>query len=474
MSPQESTEALLAYMTETNNKSSEENMSWDPTDFKPYDHDPHYSQARILDALANICISDPDSESIAVAMKRTSHHGLEIVIATDQDMPLKTIKHIEGVWVQLQLLSELNSEIVYTKPTSNLKIDYVQEQVLRARKCTVEASIWRECLKFSWKIFQKRLNSRFNDFKGFYDNNRQDSPGKRLFQEVYQSITVIEFLYTRVVEPGEEGEECRRELSTDTEWEIFHDCLQRLNYVVDRLLKTLPFKHAHKDQNQKPNFNVASWLWKVISLYKDIRVLVKLGHGNRKHRRNMWLLKKFTVTFLPRNMSVRPALPDSQEQWLNVVRSAFEDWNRMKKKSDGNMEMVQDRVSADCGKMTKLTSSHLPTAAHGVCAIVSHFLQEEKAGLSRPHFYIGTSTPLCHGCSEFIYGVNAVFGTKWAAKVELSLEKSAFWRFPNTSLRGRVVEIMYDKICALFVCSYDGFEAAAAACQDDDDSSDSD
>ena len=158
MSPQGSTEALLAYMTETNNKSSDKKRNWRPWDYKAYDHDRHYSEARILDALANICIFDPDNESIAVALRRISQNGLEIFIAADQDIPLKTITHIEGVWRRLQLLSEVNSKIASTKPTGDPRIDNVPKLILRVRKRTIGASIWRECLKFSWKIFQKQLN----------------------------------------------------------------------------------------------------------------------------------------------------------------------------------------------------------------------------------------------------------------------------------------------------------------------------
>ena len=188
-------------------------------------------------------------------------------------------------------------------------------------------------------------------------------------------------------------------------------------------------------------------------------------------------MKKIRVTPLPRMMSVRPALPDSQEQWHNVVKSTFEHLNRTKGDSDGNMEMIQDRVSTDCGKMAELTASRPPAAAHPVCAIVSHFLQEKESGLLRPHFYISTSTPLCHGCSKFIDSVNAVYGTKWTARFKFSRERHpSYWRFPDTSPSARVAEIIYEKICALFVWSYNGFRAAVAAYpdDDDDDSSDSD
>ena len=81
----------------------------------------------------------------------------------------------------------------------------------------------------------------------FHENNLPNSPGKRLFQEAYESIMVVESLYSREVEPGKEGEECRRELNTDTEWKEFRDRLERLNCVVDKLLKTLPVNYAHED-----------------------------------------------------------------------------------------------------------------------------------------------------------------------------------------------------------------------------------
>ena len=407
-------------------------------------------------------------------MKHTSQHGLEIIIAANQDIPLDTVKHIKRVWEKLQLLSAPSFEIECRKKTGVFEMHDSQE---RDSKSVVVTSIWRECLKFSWRVFQKRVDSKIDDFRVFYENNRLDFPDGSLLEQLYKTLNNIESQYTRVVEPDKED---RMMSSTSREWCAFRKSLEELNIKVDEFLRNRisHLYHAREDQNQKPNFNVASWLWEVASLYKDISVLLRVGLGNKKRRNiddgNLYLANKCTVTPLPKGMNVPPTLPDSQEKWFNVVEAAFKRWEGRKNKgADADLCMVRDHVSADCDRMVKFAALQHPLMVHCASSIVCHSIREKKAGLPRPYHYIGTCTSSrSQGCYEFINAVNEVYGTKWRMKHVYHRKESPFWRFPDIFHGVRVAEVMYDAAFASFVWSYAGFVVDRTARQQDYSDSD--
>ena len=63
----------------------------------------------VLDTLANVCISNPHHEVLAVGLRYTTKSGVQLTIAGNSGVPSSTVEHLRELWGLLISLSAVYS-----------------------------------------------------------------------------------------------------------------------------------------------------------------------------------------------------------------------------------------------------------------------------------------------------------------------------------------------------------------------------
>jgi hypothetical protein len=204
------------------------------------------------------------------------------------------------------------------------------------------------------------------------------------------------------------------------------------------------------------NFHLKCYLSKLITIPKDIGVLLALARSPRCRR---ILRGSFEIRALQKSMSTptpkTSSIPKTRWEWRSLIDDVLEDRNKYKTPLEDMLERVDDTVNAHCSEMER-HNLKVTNVVHCECKLVLYFL-EQSSDQPRPYSYIGVSKLSCRGCDIFLAAVNKVFNKNFFTKG--CHQKWYYpWRVPQLTRRGtEVAEEMYGELCMKFSRTYDGF-----------------
>ena len=343
--------------------------------------------SRLLDSIANLAVSAPQHEVYAVALQGAPP-SLQLVVAGNAAVPKKTTEHIETLWQYLKTLAEdyakfhKLSDIAESPPQA--KRDKFPPST-RGRIIQLE----REALKFCGEKLHRRFSKHLASFKQI---DCSGLPPESRFLHVYSAVMVL----TEVLE--------KRADFKDDNWESFADAYHGFDRLVNLLLEE---NLTYLYERMKKDFPIDRYLMKVTAFSKDIKILLNRANSPRMLP---WFRSRLTIQTIAPSGPLNFSLPNSPDEWKEVVDSALESINKAKEQACVELyEEVPSKVISDIKKIVNKPCNH-QIYAHCECTLLAH-MHANRDQKFLPH--IGVSKLSCRGCFFTIQAVNTVYQTNF-------------------------------------------------------------
>ncbi|MCJ1239110.1 hypothetical protein MMC14_007103 [Varicellaria rhodocarpa] len=257
---------------------------------------------RVLDAVAMLCVSRPHEQVIAVAL-RVTEKEVELVIAENTDIASGTIRHLESMWTDLEALSkkfEKHHGVSKDSPSSQ------QPSVtqMSPEMYAMVQNFGRKVLKFVIAKIKRRLAKHYSAFVKMEIN----IPVNHFFRDVYESVVVLESLI------GNER------ILTEEEWTEVTNFFELLEHEVE-LLPADYFDQPDFKSRMPDSFDVLRYLSKLVSIPKDIKVLLNVANSPRL--RNIFRAELKINPLDPVSQSYE--LPNTALGWKNLITKVLEE-----------------------------------------------------------------------------------------------------------------------------------------------------
>ncbi|RPA95425.1 hypothetical protein L873DRAFT_1320064 [Choiromyces venosus 120613-1] len=272
----------------------------------------------ILDALAHISISRPNSQVVAIALQlKPDTKEIRLTIAENQDVADSLVNHLYNIWSKLQALSDEYARQRKAKWDGEHMLSPVIPLDV-ARPLKIE--IFCEVYKFSLEKQKKRVNKWFRGLCDFIVELEKRRVGIPLegFEWNLSNAVVALVLALQLVFKHSENQ------LTDDEWEQVY--WQSMTANMDAKL-VLADRHGlscdtlaqelNGDRDGDP-FQLRRALEKLISLPHHIESLFGFAHSRRLRST---LQYHMTISTVPGQAQI-VILPTMQEQWKSLLEAA--------------------------------------------------------------------------------------------------------------------------------------------------------
>jgi hypothetical protein len=312
---------------------------------KDQSHEPNSSPTRqpwrlskVLDSLANLCVSETNHEVIATALRVDyKAESIELMIASNTNVQDSTVAHLREIWKTLPQISILCHERRSLSPRPPRTVE-------DSKVSNLSVKLIQLCLEFSFSRLQKRINKHFHRFSAIPVNNLDP---EHPFQTVQKFVGVLEKAFTR-----DQDAKIGKPRHGDTEaWARLWNCLKSTKQAIDTFLDDGGFR-AEDVAAAQTFLGYESYLRKVESLTNDIEVLVKLANSPQCEK----LFKfKFNVIPLP-DQSSHHRVPRVIEFLFYAYHSITRRWITS---YDGYM-VHRVPVAPDSDAQTSTSGSYIP------------------------------------------------------------------------------------------------------------------
>ncbi|RPA88808.1 hypothetical protein L873DRAFT_1823992 [Choiromyces venosus 120613-1] len=352
----------------------------------------------ILDALAHISVSRPNSQVVAIALQlKPDTKEIRLTIAENQDVADSLVNHLYNIWRKLQALSDEYAE--------QRKAEWDGDQMLSpvipldvARPLKIE--IFREVYKFSLEKQKKRVNKWFRPLCDFMVELEKRRAGIALegFERNLSNAVVALVLALPLVFKHSETQ------LTDDEWEQVY--WQSMTANMDAKL-VLADRHGlgcdtlaqelNGDRDGDP-FQLRRALEKLISLPRHIESLFGFAHSRRLRST---LQYHMTISAVPGQAQII-ILPTSQEQWKSLLEAACGQPGQWQRKDA--LKLFQ-----------KFESWEQKCPVHCECGLIQYLQTKHCDSWDNvPAFsYIGVSRLSCSACCVWMEAFNMLGGPKF-------------------------------------------------------------
>jgi hypothetical protein len=453
---------LLAAITKIEKKEQTQVVSERLTR-KDEHHEPRSSPTRqgwrlskVLDSLANLCVSETNHEVIATALRVDYQAGsIELIIASNTNVQVSTAAHLQEIWKTLQQISTLCHKRRPLSPQEDTPPRTVED----TQVSKLSAKLIQLCLEFSFSRLQKRINKNFHRFS---DIDINDLDPKHPFQIVRQYVNALEKFFTR-----DKGATIGKPRHDDTEaWVKLWKCLKSTKGAIDTFLDDGGFR-AENVAAAQTFLGYESYLRKVESLTNDIEVLVKLANSPQCQQLFTY---KFKVIPLPGQVSQASSVPQTPKDWESVFEKAllFRNYHKLEEGEDYVIDV--EKIEKDTAYMARGTIGR-DLVIHCEVRILLHIFntENENPDIPKAYTYVGVSKLSCRGCHAFFEAFNRVHKTRFVTKGSHS--KSYWpWQFPPSFPESDIVRFhTYHFIARRWVGSYDGYMVHRALLSPDSD-----
>jgi len=395
--------------------------------------------SKVLDSIANLCVSETNHEVIATALRIHNNTQLiELIIASNTNVESSTAIHLVDMWKLLKQISTL----CHTFHGLNSQDDTPPQLAPDANELT--AKFKHLCLEFSFGKLQKRINGKFTRFSTISIDNMDES---HPFQMVRKRVNAIEKHFTREENPviGKPDHD------NENSWKLLWASLASAKAAIDKFLNAGGF-HGEDMKRAQNFFEYETYLRKVESFANDIQVLLKAA--NSPQCKNLFTFE-FKVKALPAQ-ELHVGVPRSSKEWEAILEKAlaFRNYHKGKRNFLIDIEKVKEDTTYMAREATKQD-----LVIHCEVKILTHiFKTEETPNVPKAYTYIGVSKLSCQGCQAFFSAFNAEHATHFTTKG--SYGKSYWpWQFPPSfAKRDAVLFRTYQFIAYHWVKSYSGYK----------------
>ncbi|MCJ1348311.1 hypothetical protein MMC31_006542 [Peltigera leucophlebia] len=340
--------------------------------------------SRMLDSISNLAVSAPQHEVYAVALQGTPP-SLQLVFAGNAAVPEETTEHIDTLWQYLKILAEGYAKFHQLSPPQAKRDTMPMPPSVSGSIVPFE----REALKFCREKLNRRFSKHLASFKQI---DCSDLPPKSRFSVVYRLLMSLT-----------KGLEKRADFDDD-DWDNFMDAYQSFDRQVDLLLQedlTSLYGRMKKD------FPIDRCLMKLTAFSKNIKILLNRAESPRLLP---WFRSRLTIQAIAPSGPLNFSLPNSPDEWREVVNCALESINKAKEQACLELyEEIPSEVMSDVKKIINKPCNH-QIYAHCECTLLAHMHANRDQSF---HPHIGLSKLSCRGCFFTIQAVNIVYQTNF-------------------------------------------------------------
>lgn len=403
--------------------------------------------ARILDSIANISVSQPKDEVVAVAVQiRTM--DIRLIVASNGTLPSSTTKYLGEIWNILKQLSKdyqdshhrMSKLSILPKrpPTKDLSED-ARRRVRNLRQ---------KILRFGHQNLRLLVSKHYFSIISI----NRDVAKEHGLEPMIKHLKIIK---SALDLPA----------LADKIWNCVSIILESIRIRFDE------FSRSIKNIENTPliPFPLFRYLSKVVSVSRDINVLMNAAYSNRLRA---LFHRDFEIINLNGSGYIPHSLPRSHVRWTQLVENTLR-WHNMAARENGEVMLKLDeiKVKQHVVKMCERPLFCKTSFVHCELNIVSYILQNSEQGFLDD---IGVSKLSCTGCAQFIQAVEHVSGKRF--KVKGTDQKFdypwAFPKMPQDALES-VAERMMETMSFIFGQTYEGFhpetKSDLSESNDDDD-----
>jgi len=396
--------------------------------------------SKVLDSIANLCVSETKHEVIATALRvHDKAKMIELIIASNDTVKPSTEAHLRKMWT---LLKEISDQC------HGWKVDPQRETPTFNLHNSSSCIQFRQlCLDFSFSKLQKRTNEKFSRFSAISTHNMSES---HPFRMVETRINTIEKVFTRENKP-KIGKPDHNNVKG---WKELWSCLVAAKNANDKFFGAGGFRNNMERVKNFPEYE--SYLRKIASFANNIHVLLKAAISPQC--RHLFTYE-FNVKTLAKEASEAHSVPETAEQWETVLEKALLFRNSNKNYGQGNFLIDIKKVKEDTAYMAsgEITRNLI---VHCEVKILTDIFKTETeiTGTPKAYTYIGVSKLPCLGCQALFQAFNAKHGTRFTTKGSHS--KSYWpWQFPPQTFATshEILSLAYRFIADHWVESYTGY-----------------
>lgn len=381
----------------------------------------------VLDSIANISISQAQSEVVAVAVQQTKT-DIKLVVASNNNLPASTIEHLKKVWNMLKHLCQ--DYLDYTAAPDNIISSRRPSTKDLSKSAQIRVkTLRRMILQFNHQKLRRRLSKHYKSFVSVKRTVAKELGLEPMITDLQELMPALD------LDALPDDAWCRV-------WRVLENVRLRFEVLSDTIKK-------HENTPRIP-FPLFRFLSKVISVIKDIKVLMKAANSPRLR---VLFNRNFQIIDLKGSGNEPFDLPNSPAGWNQLVENTLQ-WRNMIAKTKGEVKLELDEINVQ-QHIVKMCEAPPRKTNHVHCElkIVGHILQSSEEGFLN---YIGVSKLCCRGCSQCIQAVNNILLKGF--KTKGTHQKFYYpWRFPNLPQANTVAEQMRNSISFVFGQTYKGF-----------------
>ncbi|KAK2877282.1 hypothetical protein FQN49_001260 [Arthroderma sp. PD_2] len=388
------------------------------------------SSPKILDSLANSCVSRP-GEVIATAMRPgNSEVPAEIIIATDGVIPEKTIGHLRAFWAMLRNIS------LYARQGHETKVKH-----LHLTGLITSAKI--KVLEFTFREIQRKVISELDTFRGLQTGHLLP---RHPIWDARRHLWSINCEFMRAAN-GYEIQDPPRRLER---WSRLYILLEEAALAIRGIFKCNKTGEGHVDLSP----NVEYYLKKIVHVTKDLKNLTIIAIKPRY--KSLFDLEP-VITALPHQQRKMQDLPCSSGEWLKALKGPLTWCNQQP--GTANPPVFDGYMEKYCEQMTRYRSVGAAVVHCEVKLLM--YLCEPRRALNEDErigtiAYIGVSRVPCLGCFVFHRALNEVLDMRFEMNRGYSGPDFP-WAFPERCpRRDEVLQSVYSKLTTFWVPWYSG------------------
>lgn len=376
----------------------------------------------VLDAIASLSVSAPESQVIAVALQMDNENKeVRLTIAENGEVSQDVIDHITEVWAMMRTLSDINNGLLLEPHSIRDPSPPVPHPTALTGPYLLEMT--RQLYSFSIEKILKRFNKWWGGLKEFEDKfklRKTELPGsselKQHFLDMVLSMDDAHITLNRIVAshwiPEVEWDNMitmmdGAVLDLDAIFDAAQICevwaVQLNGYYIPSSVSLcavfFPLTTI-SDVGGTP-FRLRRALEKLTTHHRHVQVLISFAHSPRL--RPAFEYRMVTVA-VPAHPAVDINLPSSPAQWSVVLQHVL-----------ANNEAIQkDWIGDESKRLTEQIygGSVQYDRVHCECALVC-FLETPQAVTTPPFNYIGVSKLSCRPCHEWLIAFNRRGGRQY-------------------------------------------------------------
>ena len=296
-----------------------------------------------------------------------------MVLTGNAAVPKKTIEHIDTLWQYLKILAGDYAKFYKLSDSAESPPQVKRGKMPPSTRGRI-IQFEREALKFCGEKLSRRFSKRLEFFMQI---DCSGLPPESRFSDIYSKLMAL----TKALE--------KRADFKDEQWENFADAYHNFDRQVDLLLEE---NLTYLYERMKKDFLIDQYLMKVIAFSKDIKILL-----NRANSPGMfpWFRSNLTVKAIAPSRPLNFLLPNSPDEWREVVNSALESTNKARAQAYAELyEDIPSKVINDIKKIINKPCYH-HIYAHCECTLLAH-MHANRDQKFLPH--IRVSKLSCRGC----------------------------------------------------------------------------